>query len=253
MGPLSLSAELQSFAYGGSNAALGFAQHQTRYCAPAGQHDDCVMALLIAWRAVSSEGRRVYPVRDEDIVCPDFPIPGDWPRAYACALRGNKLAVLWCALDPRSDVLYICGEYLAAADPAVHVAAIRFHGDWIPGLMDPAANGRNLADGQQLIQYFRGLRLNLQAVDSAIDTGILTVSQRMQSGSLKVFSSCVQYLEERPLYRRDEEGQIVEQNDHLQDTLRCLVNGFHLMRRKPVPPTPYYPPQQHYGPRSWMI
>jgi hypothetical protein len=39
--------------------------------------------------------------------------------------RGNKLAVLWGALDPRSDVLYICGEYLAAADSAVHGIAIR--------------------------------------------------------------------------------------------------------------------------------
>ena len=75
---------------------------------------------------------------------------------------------------------------------------------------------------------------------------------RMRSGRLKVFSSCVQYLQERRLYRRDEGGHIVKENDNLQDALRCLVNNISLMRTKPVPPL-YYPPKEHGGgPRSWM-
>ena len=42
----------------------------------------------------------------------------------------------------------------------------------------------------------------------------------------------------------------MKENDHLQDALRCLVNGISLMRTKPVPPTPYLESQRHYGKNS---
>jgi hypothetical protein len=38
------------------------------------------------------------------------------------------------------------------------------HGDWIPGLIDPAANGRNQVDGYQLIQMYRNLGLALESL-----------------------------------------------------------------------------------------
>ena len=39
-----------------------------RYGAPSGQHDDTVMALAIAWTAVSSQNRAVYPVSDSNLI-----------------------------------------------------------------------------------------------------------------------------------------------------------------------------------------
>jgi hypothetical protein len=161
--------------------------------------------------------------------------------------------VIWGALDPQSDVVYVCGEYLAEADLPVHAAAIRSKGDWIPGLMDPTANGRDQIDGDYLMQALRKHGLVLQAVDNPLESGILAVLERMRSGRLKVFASCVEYLQECRLYRHDEGGQIVKQNDHLQDALRCLVNGISSMRTKPVPPTPYFEPHRHYGKNSWMV
>ena len=74
---------------------------------------------------------------------PEFAIPEHWPRAYGLDIRWNTAAVVWGARDPQSDVLYLYSEYLAEADPAIHAAAIRSRADWIPGLIDPAANGRD--------------------------------------------------------------------------------------------------------------
>jgi len=53
-----------------------------RYGAPAGQHDDTVMALAMAWTAVSEQHRLIYPITDAGIIVQAFPIPESWPRAY---------------------------------------------------------------------------------------------------------------------------------------------------------------------------
>ena len=224
---------------------------QTRYEAPSGGHDDCVMALAIAWTAVSNEGHRVFPIPDGEIVIPDRAIPDHWPRAYGIDVRWNRVTVILGALDPQSDVLYIYDEYSAEADVPVHAAAIRVIGNWIPGLMDPRANGRDQIDGEYLMQAFRKHGLVLHAIDNPLESGTLAVLQRIRSGRLKVLSCCAQFLQEFRLYHRDERGEIANGNDNFPDALRCLVNGISRMRTKPVPT--YYPPQQHFGPRSWMV
>jgi len=78
-----------------------------RYCAPAGQHDDTVMALAMAWSAVSGQHRLIYPVPDTQIVVPEFPIPEHWPRAYGLDIRWNTVAAIWGARDT-SRMCCIC-------------------------------------------------------------------------------------------------------------------------------------------------
>ena len=114
-----------------------------RYGAPSGHHDDTVMALAIAWSAVSSQHRIIYPMPDSTIVVKDFAIPDHWPRAYGLDIRWRTTAAIWGARDPESDVLYLYSEYFGEAESAVHVAAIRARGVWIPGLIDAQANGRS--------------------------------------------------------------------------------------------------------------
>jgi len=224
----------------------------TRYSAPSGQHDDTVMALAMAWTAVYDQGRLVYAISDEDFVVPDFEIPAHWRRAYGIEVRWNKVAVIWGAREPESDKVYIYAEYLLESEGAAHAAKIRSLGDWIPGLMDPAANGRERADGLQRMRDYRKLGLQLQGIDNKAESGIESVRQLMLSGQLKVFASLEKLLRERKLYRFDQRGQIVRRNDNLMDALRCLVNGRSRMRTKPMP-DPYFPPQRHYGERSWMV
>ena len=110
------------------------------------------MALAIAWSGVTSQHRLIYPVADAAIVIPEFKIPDHWPQAYGLDIRWNTVAAVWGARNPQSDVLYLYSEYHADADPAIHAAAIRSRGDWIHGLIDPAANGRDRRDGYRLLQ-----------------------------------------------------------------------------------------------------
>jgi len=102
------------------------------------------------------------------------------------------------------------------------------------GLVDPAANNCNLADGQALIQWYRKKGLQLQAIENPLETGIVEVGDRMLSGRLKVFESLSRYREERRIYRHDEKGQVVKDRDNLQDATRCLVVGVQSMRTETV-------------------
>ena len=144
-------------------------------------------------------------------------------------------------------------KYLADADPAIHAAALRSRGAWIPGLVDPGANGRDQTDGYRLLQRYRDLGLCLEGVTNPVESGILHVYERMSSGRLKVFASLPKYLDERRLYRRDERGQIVSERDQLQDAVRCLVTGLSRMRTQIVkPPKPLRTPLDFRGEHSWM-
>jgi hypothetical protein len=64
------------------------------------------MALAMAWTAVSAQQFLIYPILESKLVVPDFVVPGEWPRAFAVVVNWSKIAVIWAALDPESDVLY---------------------------------------------------------------------------------------------------------------------------------------------------
>jgi hypothetical protein len=179
------------------------------------------------------------------------PIPEHWKRAYGLDVRFHNAAAIWGVLDPESDVLYLYGEYFAEAEMAVQVAAILARGAWIPGLIDAQANGRSQVDGSRLIQLYRRLGLVLQTIDNPLESGVLSLRERMQSGRLKVFASLSEYLDQRRLYRRDERDQIVRERDNLLDAARCLVSSIARLRSKPV--TRLLSPRQYTGERSWMV
>ena len=196
----------------------------------------------------------IYPVPEEDILVADFPIPAHWVRAYGLDVGWKRTAAIWGALDRETDILYLYSEhYRGDAEPSVHAHAIRARGEWIPGVIDPAARGRSQVDGRQLLQMYTDLGLALDAADNAVESGIYQVWQRMSSGRLKVFRSLTNYLEERRLYRRDEKGRVVKERDHLQDATRYLVMSG-IDRMVPVPakkePEPINFTPDGWG--SWM-
>jgi hypothetical protein len=85
----------------------------------------------------------------------------------------------------------------------------------------------------RLLQRYRNLGLHLRSIENTMEAGIMEISQRMQSGRLKVFPSLVKYLAERKLYRRDENDRVVREGDNLQDATRCLVLGIPAMATEP--------------------
>jgi len=178
----------------------------------------------------------IYPVDEENISVADFALPVYWPRAYGMDVGWNKTAGLWGAHDTENDVLYIYSEYYQGEEkPVVHAAAFRSRGDWIRGVSDPAARGRSQRDGENLFDEYTSLGLQLYLADHAVEAGLFKVLNRMSTGGLKVFSSCTNFFEEFRLYRRDEQGKVLKEKDHLMDCMRYLVmSGMDVMTFMPA-------------------
>ncbi len=193
----------------------------------------------------------IYQVAEEDLLVDDFAIPDHWPRAYGMDVGWNRTAAVWGALDRDNSCLYLYSEhYMGQAEPVVHAQGIKARGEWIPGVIDPASNGRSQHDGQQLIQVYRDLGLNLDSADNSVEAGIYDVWTRMASGRLKVFRSSQSWRKEFRLYRRDENGKIVKKDDHIMDATRYLVkSGLDVVKTKPVKKAPQ---QLYVGAESWM-
>lgn len=172
-------------------------------------------------RAARSKGEpslgagAIYPIPVDEIIVDPFPIPAWWPRVYGLDVGWKRTAAVWLAWDRENDLLYGYTEhYRGQAEPSIHANAIRARGDWIPGVIDPAARGRQQADGQQLITSYRELGLKLTPADNAVEAGIYEVWERLSTGRLKLFKTMQNLLAEYRLYRRDEKGKIVKEFDH---------------------------------------
>ena len=165
----------------------------------------------------------IYPVPESDFTVDPFQIPVFWPRGYGLDVGWNYTAAVWGALDRQSDCLYLAHAYKRSqAEPSVHVHGIKAPGDWIPGFIDPASRGRSQSDGKQLFSDYVKLGLKLEIADNGVESGLYSVWNRLSTGRLKVFKSLGQWFEEFRLYRRDEQGKVVKENDHLMDATRYL-------------------------------
>ncbi len=170
-----------------------------------------------------SEGA-IYPVPLSEILVDPFQLPAFWPRCYALDVGWNRTACLWAALDRSIDCWYLYTEhYRGKAEPSIHATAIKARGEWIPGLIDPAARGRSQDDGKQLMVTYGELGLKLEISKNAVEAGIYDVWERLSTGRLKAFRTLQNWQAEYRLYRRDEKGNVIKQFDHLMDDMRYII------------------------------
>jgi hypothetical protein len=166
----------------------------------------------------------IYPVEEDRIKCDPFEIPVFWPKAYALDVGWKSTAAIWGAWDRQSDIVYLWSEYKQGkAEPQIHADAIKSRGSWIPGVIDPAARGRSPKDGLRLMDEYIDLGLSLETADNSVEAGLFACYRRMVSGRLKVFSTLNGFWDEFRLYRRDENGKVVKENDHIMDCKRYLI------------------------------
>ena len=176
----------------------------------------------------------VYPIPFEEIAVAPFKIPDHFKRMYALDVGWNKTAVLWFAIDPNSDVMYVTDEhYMGEQPPPVHAQAIRGRGEWITGVIDPASRGRSQIDGQQLMHMYKNeLGLRLFPAKNEVEGGIASVWLALSTGKLKVFSHLHHFASEYLIYRRDVKGRVIKERDHLMDCLRYGVINAHRATHK---------------------
>lgn len=196
----------------------------------------------------------IYPFPESAVRVKDFEIPAHWPRGFGldCALSGTTAAA-WGALDRETQTLYIYSIYKRGqAETSVHVEAFKSRGIWIPGVGD-AADVVD-ADRTQFIELYRRHGLNLELPDKAVETGIQSVFNRLSSGKLKVFASCVAWFDEFRMYQRDN-GRVKKVNDHVLDATRYLVHsGLSRVKVQPKPADPeaLVYDMGHDGGTGWM-
>lgn len=187
----------------------------------------------------------IYPIPESDIVVDPFEVPDFWPRIAGMDVGWKNTAVVWLAHDRENDIVYVTTEYKAGRmEPMVHAHAILLRGSWIPILVDPASRGRSQADGVALFDQYLKYGLRLILADNRLEAGIHCVYERMLCGRLKVFSTCRNWLSEYRLYRRDAQGRVVKEYDHLMDATRyAIFSGLQHARLRPVQKERFRPAQ----------
>lgn len=181
---------------------------------------------------------KIYPVEEASILVDPFAIPEHWARGYGMDVGWNRTAALFAAHDRDTDTIYFTDEYYAGQQPPqMHAYAIKIRGgDWMTGAIDPAAEKAiaNQNDGKRILDEYLALELDLVNADNTREAGILAAYKRMMAGKLKVFRTCQNWISEFRIYRRDDKGRVVKQNDHLMDCMRYYVmSGLQVSKTKP--------------------
>jgi phage terminase large subunit-like protein len=199
----------------------------------------------------------IYPVEESEILIRPFDIPKHWLRGYGMDVGWNVTAAIFAAYDQETSTMYLTSEYYKGeCEPSIHAAEIRQRGAGFPGFIDPAARGRSQVDGEQLLNNYRNLGLNLTLAENAVESGIFNIWDAMVNGKFKVFTHLESWKAERRLYRRDTKGKVVKEKDHLMDASRYLYSRRANMRQLigSQTTTPKRPDWQRTtnSPNAWM-
>lgn len=166
----------------------------------------------------------IYPIAESQYLCDPFPIPPFWPKFYGMDVGWNATAAVWVAFDPQAGIYYVYSEYFRGqAEPSIHAEGIKARGSWINGAIDPASRGKGQSDGKRFLDQYYSLGLILWPADNSVEAGLLKNYQLLSSGKCKIFNTLQGIIGEIRLYRRDEKGNIVKQNDHRLDAFRYAM------------------------------
>lgn len=193
---------------------------------------------------------KIYPVKESDIACERFEIPPYFKRVFGIDFGWtNPTAIVHLAHDVENDIVYVTDVYAVCEEPPrVHAQYIQQKYKGLSGVCDPAGRSVTQSDGVSLMQRYADHGVYLQMADNAVESGLMQVLERMQSGRLKIFDDLEPWWREFRLYRRGENGKIVKKNDHLMDAMRyALVSGLPFAKAL-TPPVSHV----HTRPSGWM-
>ena len=164
---------------------------------------------------------KVYPVTEESLRWEGARIPKHWFRIAAIDFGwDHPTAVVWMAWDKDGDTVYIYDCYRQSEQtPAVHSAAIRARGAWIPVAWPHDALQRDKQSGETLAASYRGHGLKFLGQRACfpdgnvgVEAGIQMILERMQTSRLKVAAHLTDWWDEFRMYHR-KDGFIVKERD----------------------------------------
>jgi hypothetical protein len=174
---------------------------------------------------------RVFQVSEESITCDAAPIARHWTQIVGIDFGiDHPFAAAHLAWDRDADILYVTKTYRQrGAVPAIHAAAIKPWGKWVPIAWPHDGLIRDKGSGDQLAKQYRDQGLSM-LVDRAeheeggigVEAGLYEILERMQTGRFKVFRSNAEWLEEFRFYHR-KDGVLIKERDDLMSATRYAV------------------------------
>jgi phage terminase large subunit-like protein len=199
---------------------------------------------------------RIYPVDEDMLKCLPMELPRHWPRIGGMDFGwDHPFAAVELAHDRDSDIIYVTKAYRRKeAVVAIHAAALKPWGDWLPWAWPHDGSNKTLAGaGLPVAKQFQahGIktlpeRASFDDGSNSVEAGVLALLERMESGRLKVFANLTDWFDEFRLYHR-KEGVIVKEMDDLMDATRYAM----MMLRFARNPAPKMVPKKRN--LSWVV
>lgn len=182
----------------------------------------------------------IYPFAEDKYKIDGFDIPSHWNVWYALDVGWRTTAVIFMAENPATEECYVYDEiYVHELKPEDYIPMIKEKGMFMRGCVDPASAGSGQRDGLSIRQDLVKGGLDLVNAKNSVESGLNNVYSAINTNKLKIFSKCINLLEELSVYRRDENGRIVKEKDHACDAMRYAYMTKELAKR-----VKSYSPQQ---------
>lgn len=170
----------------------------------------------------------IFPVDAESLYDDITELSRHWPRI--CGLDfgwDHPTACVWIAHDRDADCMHVYDTYRAKEEtPAVHSAAIRARGDWIPVAWPHDGLQHDKGSGMQLAAQYKALgvrtteeKATFEDGSNGVEAGVMEMLDRMRTGRLKVAKHLADWFDEFKLYHR-KDGQVVKKRDDLLSATR---------------------------------
>lgn len=173
----------------------------------------------------------IFPFTEEQIAIDPIEIPRHWPRIIGVDFgHDHPFGAAQLAWDRDHDIVYVVSDYAESrAIPAIHAAAVRPWGSWLPVAWPADGLNTEKSTGDELRKSYSDEGLNMlqawatNSPDSAqgqqegdggnsVEASILAMYERMDTGRWKVFKTCRNWLAEQRTYHR-KDGKIVKVRD----------------------------------------
>lgn len=190
----------------------------------------------------------VFPFNENEITVDPFPIPRHWPQIIGIDFGwSHPFAACNLAWDREADCIYITSDYRESKmTPAIHAASVRPWGAWKPvawphdGLNTEKGTGDELRkayqnEGFQMLPWKATNPPQAGQKEgeggNSVEASILEMFERLETGRLKIFRNCKNWLEEQRGYHRDKNAKLVKLYD---DTISASRYGVMMIRHSRV-------------------